>query len=226
MPYKRLHNVTRHWFGPCSQKWIIQAALTRGDRTWSSVLLSRLSVWQTRCLKSTDSPYFSCSYMFIIFILLNFLCIWVSIFHVFCCRSLLLFVHASKLPDEVWQENEAEIFWDLSVRSWALVCLKSKMLLSHKKFQSLVGKSFQGWNTGFALYPYRIFFWIWRFPSFVIMRYPGTGLTRLAQLDVDPVGMAWSASNSSRYSRGLLGIQPSAVLWYSPVALPWMRSSV
>lgn len=159
--------------------------------------------------------------MFIIFILLDFLCIWVSIFHVFCRRSLLLFVHASKLPDEVWQENEAEIFWDLRVRSWALVCLRSKRLLSHKKFQSLVGKSFQGWNTGFGLYPYRIFFWIWRFPSFVSMQYLGTGLTRLAQLDVDPVGTAWSASNSSRYSRGDAwnSAQCSAVILPSCTAL-------
>jgi len=81
--------------------------------------------------------------MFIIFILLNFLCIWVSIFHVFCCSNSLLFVHALKLPGEVWQGNQAEIFWDLSIRIGALVCLKSKVLLSHKSFWILKGKNFQ-----------------------------------------------------------------------------------
>lgn len=133
--------------------WIIQAALTRSDRTWSSALLSCFSVWQTRCLKSADSPYFSNSYTFIIFTLLKFLCIWVSIFHVLCCSSSLLPVHTLRLPAAVWRQAEVELGRDLCARSCALVHLKSKILLSEpcrkelsrlKGLASTLARSFPG----------------------------------------------------------------------------------
>lgn len=167
MLYKTLHNVMRHWFGPCSQKWIIQGVLNRNDGTWSSALLSCFLVWQTRCLKSADFPSFSDSSMIIIFFLINLLCIWVSIFHMFCCSSSLLFAHPLKLPAEVWQGNKGVILWDLNIGA-ELLFASSKMLLYHTKFQSLAEKTFQDWNTGFDLYPCQILFWNWCFlPSFL-----------------------------------------------------------
>lgn len=195
--------------------WITQAALTRSDRTRCSALLSRFSVWQTRCLKSADFPYFSNSYTFVIFTLLNFLCIWVSIFHVLCCSSSLLSAHAPRLPAQVWQGDEVELGWDLSVRTCALVRLKSQMLLWEPCRKELS----------------RLKRWVWPLPlpdPFLDLMLPavpwrgpclpgtaGCGSSQ-NEVPVAPEGGQWRQ----------LEIQPSATLGCSPRALLWMSSSV